>query len=123
MADFLPNGMERGYLLPPGCNDLLDVLKLEGKHDLVPWGIRLPRKNEMITAPQLRVLGVNGENLGVMGRAQALEMARIMKVELVEIAPKANPPVCRLVDYAKLARELSKGSNEPEDICDEFETG
>lgn len=108
--------MERGYLLPPGCKDLLDVLKLKENHELVPWGIRLGRKNEMITAPELRVLGVNGENLGVMGRAQALELARAMKVELVEVAPKANPPVCRLVDYSKLARELSKARDETDDM-------
>lgn len=115
MANFLQNGMERGYLLPPGCSDLVDVLKLKDKQELVPWGIQLARKNETITAPQLRVLGVNGENLGVIERAQALELARTMKVELVEIAPKANPPVCRLIDYAKLARELLKGGDQPDD--------
>ena len=109
MANCLPNGMERGCLLPPGCKDLLDVLKLKDNEELVPWGIRLARKNEMITAPQVRVLGVNGEQLGVMERAEALKLARALNVELVEIVPKSNPPICRLVDYAKMAREMSKG--------------
>ena len=105
--------MERGYLLPAGCKDLLDVLKLKDNQELIPWGIRLARKNEMITAPQLRVLGVNGEQLGVMERAEAFELALALKVELVEIAPKSNPPICRLIDYAKIAREMSKGTDEP----------
>ncbi len=104
--------MERGYLLPPGCNDLADVLKLQEKEELVPWGIKLARKNEKITTPFLRVLGVNGEQLGVMERAEALKLARGLNVDLVEIGPKATPPVCRLVDYAKLAREMSKRCDE-----------
>jgi translation initiation factor IF-3 len=100
--------MERGYLLPPGCKDLIDVLKLQDNPDLAPWGIRQARKNEMITATQVRVLGVDGQQLGVMERSEVLRLARSLKVDLVEIAPKATPPICRLIDYAELARKMSK---------------
>src|SRR5713226_4592163 len=61
MANTPPNSMERGYLLPAGCKDLIDVLKIEGKQEAVSWGIRVRRKNEMISAPYVRVIGVDGE--------------------------------------------------------------
>jgi translation initiation factor IF-3 len=63
----------------------------------------------MITALQLRVLGVDGQQLGVMERADALNLARSLNIDLVEIAPNANPPVCRLIDYPELARKMSEG--------------
>src|SRR5713226_8884772 len=108
MANTPPNSMERGYLLPAGCKDLIDVLKLEGKQEAVSWGIRVRRKNEMINAPYVRVLGLNGEEVGVLLLGEALRLAESMNVDLVEIESSANPPVCRLIDYVKLARAMSK---------------
>ncbi len=47
--------MERGFLLPAGCKDLVDALNLQGKQEMVLWGIRVPRKNQM-SSEQLRLL-------------------------------------------------------------------
>jgi hypothetical protein len=108
MANTPPNAMERGYLLPAGCKDLVDVLKFERKQEMVSWGIRVWRKNEMISAPQVRVIGVDGDQVGVLLLAEALQLARSLNADLVEIAPDAHPPVCRLLDYVKLGRAMSK---------------
>jgi len=98
--------MERGYLLPAGCKDLIDVLKLEGKQEMASWGIRVRPKNEMINAPYVRVIGVDGEQVGVLLLGEALRLAESLNVDLVEIASNANPPVCRLIDYVQLARAI-----------------
>ncbi len=56
----------------------------------------------------MRVIGVNGEQLGVLSLGDAINSARANGVDLVEIAANANPPVCRLVDFGKYRYELSK---------------
>lgn len=57
------------------------------------------RVNQQIRAPQVRVIGENGEQLGVFPLQRALEIARERGLDLVEVAPTAVPPVCRLLDY------------------------
>ncbi|OUT78597.1 MAG: translation initiation factor IF-3 [Betaproteobacteria bacterium TMED22] len=59
------------------------------------------RINEEITAPQIRLVGIEGEPIGVMGISEAREKAEEAEIDLVEIAPAAAPPVCRLMDYGK----------------------
>jgi translation initiation factor IF-3 len=61
--------------------------------------------NEQINAPEVRVIGPEGRQHGIMPIAQALEMARGLHMDLVEIAPNAIPPVARIVDMEKLRRE------------------
>ncbi len=56
----------------------------------------------------MRVIGENGEQLGVMAVAEALRAAREADVDLVEVAPNSDPPVCRLLDYGKLRYLSSK---------------
>jgi translation initiation factor IF-3 len=58
------------------------------------------------------VIGVEGEQLGVLPLGEAINLARANQVDLVEIAPNAVPPVCRLVDYGKYRYELSKREKE-----------
>ena len=58
--------------------------------------------NEQILAPEVRVIGVDGAQLGVLSLRQALLAAEEAGVDLVEVAPEARPPVCRLLDYGKL---------------------
>ena len=70
------------------------------------------RVNNKIRAREVRVIGDDGEQLGVMGLNDALAMARSRGVDLVEIAATANPPVCRLVDYGKYRYEQSKKEKE-----------
>ncbi|MCX7897630.1 MAG: translation initiation factor IF-3 [Rhodocyclaceae bacterium] len=70
------------------------------------------RVNEEITAPEVRVIGVSGEQLGIFPIRQALLMAEEAEVDLVEIAPLAKPPVCRLMDYGKFKYQEAKRAAE-----------
>ena len=70
------------------------------------------RVNNKIRAREVRVIGDEGEQLGVMSLNEALAMARQRSVDLVEIAAAAVPPVCRLVDYGKFRYEQSKKDKE-----------
>jgi translation initiation factor IF-3 len=56
----------------------------------------------------VRLIGVNGEQLGIVPTSQALEMAREANLDLVEVAPNERPPVCRILDYGKLRYEQSR---------------
>ena len=64
--------------------------------------------NEKIRAPKIRVVYGEGQQLGVMTPREALEKAKRVGLDLVEIAAKADPPVCRIVDYGKYKYEQSK---------------
>ena len=71
-----------------------------------------PRINSEITAREIRLVGEQGEQLGILNLAQALTMAESAEVDLVEIAPNAQPPVCRLMDYGKYKYRESKKRHE-----------
>jgi translation initiation factor IF-3 len=58
--------------------------------------------------PEVRVIGADGEQVGIMPTDKALELANEADLDLVEIAPEAKPPVCRVMDYGKFLFELSK---------------
>ena len=68
--------------------------------------------NEEIRAKELRVIDTDGTQLGVMSRDEAMELAENKKLDLVCIAPKAEPPVCRILDYGKYKYELQKREKE-----------
>jgi translation initiation factor IF-3 len=70
------------------------------------------RVNGKIRAREVRVIGDDGNQLGVHSLADAINMARARAVDLVEIAPNATPPVCRLVDFGKYRYEISKKEKE-----------
>ena len=59
------------------------------------------RINEQIHAPKVRVIGENGKQIGVLTTGEAIKKAKIKKLDLVEIAPKARPPVVKIVDFGK----------------------
>lgn len=67
-----------------------------------------PNKNYYIRALEVRVIDSNGENLGVIKTQDALERAKTQGLDLVEISPNANPPVCKIVDFAKYLYEQKK---------------
>ena len=67
-----------------------------------------PRRNERIRAPRIRVIGPDGSMLGIMPPAEALAMARRAGLDLLEVSPNAEPPVCRILDYGKYMYEESK---------------
>ncbi|MBS0185938.1 MAG: translation initiation factor IF-3 [Proteobacteria bacterium] len=60
-----------------------------------------PRLNSAIRAPQVRVVGENGEMIGVLSRKDALDRALDAGLDLVEVSPDADPPVCKILDYGK----------------------
>ena len=66
------------------------------------------RVNEYITATEVRVVNEAGDMLGVMSPTQAISLAMDEGMDLVEIAPKANPPTCKIMDYGKWKFKLSK---------------
>jgi translation initiation factor IF-3 len=66
------------------------------------------RRNEEISAPQLRVIAADGSQAGVMSRYDALQMASAAELDLVEVSPTAEPPVVRIMDYGKFLFEQNK---------------
>jgi len=59
------------------------------------------RLNQYITAPNVRVVDERGEQIGILPISEALKKARDLNVDLVEVAPSANPPVCKIIDFKK----------------------
>lgn len=70
------------------------------------------RLNEEINVPEIRLIGEEGEQLGVVSSRQALHMAEEAGLDLVEIAPLAQPPVCRIMDYGKFKYQEAKKAHE-----------
>ncbi|HYU70712.1 MAG TPA: translation initiation factor IF-3 [Burkholderiales bacterium] len=73
---------------------------------------RTQRINTEINAPEVRLIGAAGEQVGIVPIAQALKMAEEAEVDLVEIAPLAKPPVCKLMDYGKFKYREAKKAHE-----------
>nr|WP_301311799.1 translation initiation factor IF-3 [Azospirillum lipoferum] len=71
-----------------------------------------PRLNREITARMVRLVGADGEMVGVVPLRQALEAAADADLDLVEVAPQADPPVCKILDYGKFRFEEQKKANE-----------
>jgi len=69
---------------------------------------RRPRRNFEIRVPKVRVLGVDGSQIGVMTRDEALRMADEAGLDLVEISPNADPPVCSIIEYGKYLFDLKQ---------------
>lgn len=80
------------------------------------WRCRIISKehlvNEGIRAKEVRVIGVDGDQLGILPIRQALQMAQDANLDLVAVAPTAKPPVCRIMDYGKFRFEQQKKDKE-----------
>ena len=70
-----------------------------------------PRANNRIHAPEVQVINSEGKNLGVLQTNRAIELAKEQGLDLIEISPKANPPVCKIVDMGKYRYDLQKKAN------------
>lgn len=70
------------------------------------------RMNEGLSAPEVRVIGAEGENLGVMQTREALKQAQALGLDLIEVSPNAKPPVARITDYGKFKFEQKKKDKE-----------
>jgi len=68
--------------------------------------------NEKIRAPEVRVIGHDGQQLGIIPIRKALELAAMEHLDLVEVAPNADPPVCKVMDYGKFKYQQNKRSQE-----------
>lgn len=70
------------------------------------------RVNEKIRVPQVRLIGPDGNQLGVMATIRAIELANQHELDLVEVAPAATPPVCRIIDFSKFKYDQEKKERE-----------
>lgn len=70
--------------------------------------IEEPRVNRRIRVPDIRVIGEDGEQLGIMPTIQALRRAEMANLDLVEVQPRAKPPVCKIMDYGKYKYEQAR---------------
>lgn len=74
------------------------------------------RVNEAILRSEVRLIDVDGTNLGIVSIKEALARARERGLDLVEVAPNANPPVCRIMDYGKYKYQMQKRSHHKKTI-------
>ena len=72
---------------------------------------RGPRSNNRITAPEVQVIGSDGENIGIINTNEAISMAKEQGLDLIEIAPNAKPPVCKIIDMGKFKYDAQKKAN------------
>ncbi|WP_089268902.1 translation initiation factor IF-3 [Puniceibacterium sediminis] len=77
-------------------------------HNAPPQRETGPRINDRIRSPEIRLIGADGENVGVVTPARAMEMAEEAGLDLVEISPNAAPPVCKIMDFGKFKYEQQK---------------
>ena len=68
--------------------------------------------NGQIRDKEVRVISEDGEQLGIMSSKDAMKLAREAELDLVKIAPKAQPPVCKIIDYGKYKYELARKEKE-----------
>ena len=72
---------------------------------------RGPKSNNRISSPEVQVIASDGENLGVLNTNEAISMAKNEGLDLIEIAPNANPPVCKIMDMGKFKYDAQKKAN------------
>ena len=72
---------------------------------------RGPKSNNRITAPEVQVIGSDGDNIGILNTNEAISMAKEQGLDLIEIAPNAKPPVCKIIDMGKIKYDAQKKAN------------
>ncbi len=70
-----------------------------------------PKYNNRINSPEVQVISSNGENLGILNTNEAIAMAKEEGLDLIEIAPNAKPPVCKIIDMGKFKYDAQKKAN------------
>ena len=70
-----------------------------------------PKSNNRINSPEVQVIASNGENLGILNTNEAIVMAKEEGLDLIEIAPNAKPPVCKIIDMGKYKYDAQKKAN------------
>jgi translation initiation factor IF-3 len=92
----------------PGTGRGPSVHALQEGATIAARGKSFTRVNYEIRVPQVRLIGAQGDQLGIVETRRALEMAEAAELDLVEIAPEARPPVCRIIDYGKFRYDKEK---------------
>ena len=72
---------------------------------------RGPKSNERIRSREVQVIGSDGKNLGTLNTQEAINIAKQQGLDLIEISPNANPPVCKIIDMGKYKYDLQKKAN------------
>ena len=72
---------------------------------------RGPKSNNRISSPEVQVIGSDGSNLGILNTNEAINKAKNEGLDLIEIAPNANPPVCKIMDMGKYKYDAQKKAN------------
>lgn len=98
----------RAYDLRRAPHSVSEVL-IEGGEVIIEKRVRV---NEQIRISQVRVIGNEGQQLGVMNPQEGLRLARETSLDLVEVAPLAKPPVCRIMDYSKYKYDQERKERE-----------
>ena len=70
-----------------------------------------PRSNNRITSPDVQVIGSDGQNLGILNTNDSINRAKDVGLDLIEIAPNAKPPVCKIMDMGKYKYDAQKKAN------------
>ena len=70
-----------------------------------------PKSNNRITAPEVQVIGSDGDNIGILNTNEAISMAKEQGLDLIEISPNAKPPVCKIIDMGKFKYDAQKKAN------------
>jgi len=81
-------------------------------HNAPPSRDTGPRINDRISNPEIRLIGAEGENVGLVSPLRGIELAEAVGLDLVEISPNANPPVCKIMDFGKFKYEQQKRESE-----------
>jgi len=71
-----------------------------------------PKSNNRINSPEVQVIASSGENLGILNTNEAISMAKEEGLDLIEIAPNAKPPVCKIIDIGKYKYDAQKKANQ-----------
>ncbi len=96
-----------GPFVVKGLGAVADLRRLQGDSISAE-----PRINDRIRVPEVRLVGPNGEQVGIVPIAKALDLAAESDLDLVEVAPMARPPVCKLMDYGKFKYEAAQKARE-----------
>ena len=96
------------YLGPRISNDRRTTPIARRPHNAPPTRDTGPRTNDRIRVPEIRLIGADGENVGVVTPARGIAMAEEAGLDLVEISPNAVPPVCKIMDLGKFKYEQQK---------------
>ncbi len=73
--------------------------------------LKVPKSNNRINSPEVQVIASSGENLGIINTNKAILMAKEEGLDLIEIAPNAKPPVCKIIDMGKYKYDAQKKAN------------